>query len=144
VINLQAREQAVSWRSHSRSHKFDVVSSGYTQRKRIHDGMLILGPYLRRQTFRSTLLHMMANRGNEMKRKSTEDGGVSPPPLRRKVQSMTTRKCLLCCPPVQDATSRVPQLCMDKLTLRQKLLWLRFSHHSPRNHRKRLFGKSAL
>jgi len=35
---------------------------------------------------------MMASGSNEMKRKSTDDGGVSPPPLRRKVQSMTTRK----------------------------------------------------
>jgi hypothetical protein len=54
----------------------------------------------------------MASESNGMKRKSADDGGVSPPPLRRKVQSMTTRMLRLYCPPVQ-----MPPIYMDELTL---------------------------
>jgi hypothetical protein len=60
---------------------------------------------------------MMASGSNEMKRKSNDDGGVSPPPLRRKVQSMTTRKLRLYCPPVQMLPIHVLPYYMDELTL---------------------------
>jgi len=60
---------------------------------------------------------MMASGINEMKRKSTDDGGVSPPPLRRKVQSMTTRKLHLFGPSVQMLPIHVLLYCMEGLTL---------------------------
>ena len=37
----------------------------------------------------------MASHGRDLKRKLSTDGAVSPPPLRRKVQSLTTRVATL-------------------------------------------------
>jgi hypothetical protein len=86
---------------------------------------------------------MMASGSKEMKRKSTDDGGVSPPPLRRKVQSMTTRKICLYRSPAQILPGRVQLLYVGKLTLHQKLLWLHSSLLSPKNRQRRRFGKSV-